>query len=154
MDESACFYRFELDLASGKVDGHRHEGAKAGDFPMWDERKTGLKTRYGYVGTAVENGTPYSFNAMQKVDLETGDTLVHDFGPGRFTSEALFVPRNPDSEEDDGWLISVIFNAHTGKSEVVLVDARTMEEEVAVIPLRHHIPYGFHGHFAHQVFES
>jgi all-trans-8'-apo-beta-carotenal 15,15'-oxygenase len=152
MDESACFYRFTLNLATGETGGYRHAGAQGGDFPMWDERRTGIETRYAYVATAVENGTPYSFNALQKVDLHSGEVLMHDFGPGRFTSEALFVPRSSDADEDDGWLISVIFNADTGRSEVVLLDAGAMAEEVAVIPLRHHVPYGFHGHYQHRVF--
>jgi all-trans-8'-apo-beta-carotenal 15,15'-oxygenase len=151
-DDSACFFRFRLNLETGDVNGHRHEGAQGGDFPMWDTRRTGLKTRYAYTGTSVENGTPYSFNALQKIDLETGQAQLYDFGPGRFTSEALFIPRTEAAEDGDGWLISVVFNAHTGKSEIALVDAGTMAEEVATIPLQHHIPFGFHGFFEPQVF--
>jgi all-trans-8'-apo-beta-carotenal 15,15'-oxygenase len=150
-DESACFYRFNLNLSSGETSGYKHEGA-VGEFPMWDMRKTGVKTRYAYLASAVENGTPYSFNALQKVDLQEGGVKVHDFGPGRFTSEALFIPRTNDAAEDDGWLASVIFNAHTGNSEVVLVDARNLAEELAVIPLRNHIPHGFHGFYVDKVF--
>lgn len=151
-DGSACFYRYRLNLATGEIDGHQHEGALAGDFPMWDERRTGLKNEYAYTATMVENGTPYSFNALQKVELATGRGQIYDLGPGRFTSEALFIPRTPDAAEDDGWLIAVVFNAHSGKSEICMVDARNMDREVAIIHLDHHIPYGFHGHFAHQVF--
>jgi all-trans-8'-apo-beta-carotenal 15,15'-oxygenase len=151
-DDSACFYRFRLNLATGEIGGHKHQGAIAGDFPMWDMRKTGLKTKYAYLASMVENGTPYSFNAVQKVDLETGQAQVYDFGPGRFTSEALFIPRHADAAEDDGWLVSVVFNAATGCSEVVLLDAANMEREVAVVPLRHHIPHGFHGFYADQTF--
>jgi all-trans-8'-apo-beta-carotenal 15,15'-oxygenase len=152
MDESACYYRFRLNLASGEVSGHKHAGALAGDFPMWDMRKTGLKTRYSYLACFVENGTPYSFNALQKVDLESGQGQVYDFGPGRFTSEAQFIPRHPEAAEDDGWLVSVVFNANTGSCEVVLLDAVSMDKEVATASLRNHIPYGFHGFYENQVF--
>ena len=152
-DASACFYRFRLNLASGKVDGYRHEGVPGGDFPMWDQRRTGLKNDHAYLASFLENGTPYSFNALQKVDLATGQGKFYDFGPGRFTSEALFVPRSPEAlADDDGWLISVVFNANTGTSEVALVDAQTMGREVATVTLHNHIPFGFHGHFTHQVF--
>ena len=152
MDSSACYYRFELNLASGEVKGHRHAEAVAGDFPMWDMRRTGVKTKYAYLASFVENGTPYSFNALQKVDTDTGQSRLYDLGPGRFTSEALFIPRAADAAEDDGWLIAVVFNAHTGNSEVVLLDAQSMDEEMAVVPLRHHIPHGFHGFFTPEVF--
>ena len=152
LDESACFYRFRLNLVSGEIGGHKHQAALAGDFPVWDQRRTGLRSRYSWLATFVENGTPYNFNALQKVDNETGGTSIYDFGSGRFTSEALFIPRGERAEEDDGWLVAVIFNANTGKSEVSLVDARRMDREVAVIPLRHHIPFGFHGFYAAQVF--
>ncbi len=151
-DGSACFYRYRLNLATGEVKGHKHEGVLGGDFPMWDERRTGLLNNFAYTATFVENGTPYSFNALQKVDLRTGKANIYDFGPGRFTSEALFIPRSPDAAEDDGWMVSVVFNAHSGNSEVVLLDAQTMDKEVATVRLRNHIPHGFHGHFTHQVF--
>ncbi|MEP5763234.1 MAG: carotenoid oxygenase family protein [Halieaceae bacterium] len=151
-DPSACFYRFRLNLANGEVSGHKHAGALPGDFPMWDMRKTGLKTQYAYLTAIVENGTPYNFNALQKVDLETGQAQVYDFGPGRFVSEALFIPRHENAAEDDGWLAGVVYNAHTGLSEVALVDATDMGREVATVPLRNHIPFGFHGFYTDQVF--
>ena len=151
-DPSACFYRFTLDLATGEVGGYKHENALPGDFPMWDTRATGVQTRFSYLASFLENGTPYSFNALQKIDNETGEVDVYDFGPGRFTSEALFVPRNRDAAEDDGWLVAIVFNGNTGKSEVSLVDARTMDSEVAVASLHHHIPFGFHGFWEPRVF--
>jgi all-trans-8'-apo-beta-carotenal 15,15'-oxygenase len=151
-DESACYYRFSLNVATGEVGGHKHADALAGDFPMWDQRLTGLRNQYSWLATFVENGTPYNFNALQKVNNESGEASVYDFGAGRFTSEALFIPRASDAAEDDGWLAAVVFNANTGKSEISLVDARAMDREVAVIPLRHHIPFGFHGFYAPQVF--
>ena len=151
-DPSACFYRFRLDLSTGTVDGHKHEGAIAGDFPMWDFRRTAAPTRYAYLSGTVENGTPYTFNAVQKVDLQSGSGPIHDFGPGRFVSEVQFIPRSGDAAEDDGWLIAVVYNAHKNISEIVLLDAPTLANEVAVVPLRHHIPYGFHGFYTGQVF--
>lgn len=152
MDPSACFYRFKLNLATGEVGGFRHEGVTGGDFPMWDMRKTGFKTRYSYLASFVENGTPYSFNAVQKVDNDTGEVKVFDFGAGRFTSEVQFIPLHEGADEDEGVLASVVYNAHTGNSELVLVDARDMTEEVASAPLQHHIPYGFHGFYTSEVF--
>ncbi len=100
----------------------------------------------------VQNGTPYSFNALQKVDWDSGEARCFDFGPGRFTSEALFIPAGDSAAEDQGYLLAVVFNAHSGNSEVVIVDAADMDAELATIRLCHHVPYGFHGVFVPRIF--
>jgi carotenoid 9,10(9',10')-cleavage dioxygenase 1 len=53
-----------------------------------------------------------------KTKLEVGGNVVghYDLGPGRFGSEAVYVPRVPgtDSEEDDGYLIFFVHDENTG----------------------------------------
>ena len=54
----------------------------------------------------------------QKV-LEVGGNIDGIFvhGPGRFGSEAVFVPQDPDAEgaeEDDGYLICFVHNENNG----------------------------------------
>ena len=71
---------------------------------------------------------------------------------GRFTSEANFVPRVENAAEDDGYLISIVYNHARKKSEVVILDAQNMQRELAVIPLDHHVPFGFHGGFYQETF--
>lgn len=52
--------------------------------------------------------------------LEVGGNVlgIFDLGPGRFGSEAIFVPREAGTrvEEDDGYLIFFVFNETTGYS--------------------------------------
>ena len=148
----ATFNRFTLNLATGETSITAVSGSIAGEFPAWNPMLTGVKNRYTWLGTIVENGTPYGFNAYQKIDHQTGELKVHDFGEGRFTSEANFIPAGEHAAEDDGYLISIVYNHQRKKSEVVILDARDMEEALAVIPLDHHIPFGFHGGFYPQVF--
>ena len=124
----------------------------AGEFPVWNGDHSGADNRYTWLGSIVENGTPYDFNAYQKIDHEKGELTLHDYGEGRFTSEANFVPSLDRAGEDAGYLVSIVYNHTRGKSEVVIVDADDMQREVAVIPLRHHVPFGFHGNFYPQVF--
>lgn len=54
----------------------------------------------------------------KKEKLEVGGNVsgIFDLGPGRFGSEAIFVPRNPDNtcEEDDGYLIFFVHDESTG----------------------------------------
>lgn len=53
-----------------------------------------------------------------KTKLEVGGNVlgIYDLGPGRFGSEAVFVPRVPGitSEEDDGYLIFFAHDENTG----------------------------------------
>lgn len=54
----------------------------------------------------------------EKTKLEVGGNVqgLFDLGPGRFGSEAVFVPREPGitSEEDDGYLIFFVHDEVTG----------------------------------------
>lgn len=150
LENGAQFKRFTLNLANGSVDSEVLPGSIPGEFPVWNPEHTGLHNRYTWLGTILENGTPYGFNAFQKIDHQTGELKIHDYGEGRFTSEANFVATGP--AEDDGYLISIVYNHARKKSEVVILDARDMQKEVAVIPLEHHIPFGFHGSFYNETF--
>ena len=53
-----------------------------------------------------------------KKQLEVGGNVcgIYDLGPGRFGSEAVFVPKVPgvSGEEDDGYLILFVHNENTG----------------------------------------
>ncbi|MCB1703640.1 MAG: carotenoid oxygenase family protein [Halioglobus sp.] len=150
--DGARFYRLSLNLATGASRKSPVEGALAGEFPAWNSQHTGRDNRYTWLATIVENGTPYSFNAFQKVDHRTGELKLHDFGEGRFTAEPNFIPRAGGAAEDDGYLVSIVYNHTRKKSEIVIVDAADMQRELAVVPLTHHVPFGFHGNFYEQTF--
>lgn len=59
-----------------------------------------------------------------KEKLEVGGNVsgLFDLGPGRFGSEAVFVPREPGttSEEDDGYLIHFVHDENTGYALLLL----------------------------------
>ncbi|MEZ5501267.1 MAG: carotenoid oxygenase family protein [Halioglobus sp.] len=148
----ARFTRFTLNLATGEASRTPVAGAIAAEFPAWNPNYTGIANRYTWLCSIIENGTPYGFNAFQKVDHRTGEVKIHDFGKGRFTSEPNFIPARPDGEEDDGYLLAIVYNHAREKSEVVILDARDMARELAVIPLEHHVPFGFHGGFYRETF--
>lgn len=69
----------------------------------------------------------------------------------------MFVPRSGGKSEDDGWLLTLVFdesqfdvdgNAPDDcKSELWIIDARTMKDIVVRIKLPQRVPYGFHGHW-------
>ncbi|KAI4383001.1 hypothetical protein MLD38_008887 [Melastoma candidum] len=130
------------------------------DFPRINESYTGRKQRYVY-GTTL--GSIAKVTGIVKFDLhaqpEEGKTKIEvggnveglfKLGPGRFGSEAIFVPREPGlkSDEDDGYLIFFAHDENTGKSTANVIDAKTMSADpVAVVELPQRVPYGFHAFF-------
>ncbi|KAK3392910.1 retinal pigment epithelial membrane protein [Podospora didyma] len=78
---------------------------------------------------------------------------------GWYAQEPRFVPRSDSqSEEDDGWLLTYVFDESTqlderGRcrddaiSELWVIDAKGMKDVVARIKLPQRVPYGFHGHW-------
>ncbi|KAL5543568.1 hypothetical protein UlMin_007352 [Ulmus minor] len=130
------------------------------EFPRVNESYTGRKQRYVY-GTRIDGIA--TVTGIVKFDLhaepESGKKIIevggnveglYDLGPGRFGSEAIYVPKVPGvtSEEDDGYLIFFVHDENTGKSAVHVIDAKTMSPDpVAVVDLPHRVPYGFHALF-------
>ncbi|XP_020965523.1 carotenoid 9,10(9',10')-cleavage dioxygenase 1 isoform X3 [Arachis ipaensis] len=152
-------YEMRFNMKSGEA-SQKKLSASAVDFPRVNESYTGRKQRYVY-GTTLDSIAKvtgiikFDLHAEPdsgKTKLEVGGNVqgLYDLGPGRFGSEAVFVPRIPGttSEEDDGYLICFVHDENTGKSFVHVIDAKTMSADpVAVVELPHRVPYGFHAFF-------
>ena len=60
--------------------------------------------------------------------------------------EALFVPRSPDSTEDDGWVVSLAYEAETDRSKLLVINSQDFESDpVAEIYAPQRVPNGAHG---------
>ncbi|KAM1064593.1 hypothetical protein EV1_028337 [Malus domestica] len=152
-------YEMRFNLKTGLASQKKLSEA-AVDFPRVNESYTGRKQRYVY-GTLLDSiakvtgVAKFDLHAepeVGKTQIEVGGNVqgLYDLGPGRFGSEAIFVPRIPGvtSEEDGGYLILFVHDENTGKSAIHVVDAKTMSPEpVAVVELPHRVPYGFHAFF-------
>lgn len=77
---------------------------------------------------------------------------------GWFAQESRFVPRNNGRSEDDGWILSYVFDESSqldsygecianAKSELWIIDAMNMKDVVARIYLPQRVPYGLHGNW-------
>jgi all-trans-8'-apo-beta-carotenal 15,15'-oxygenase len=124
------------------------------EFPQHDWRLTSSPHRYTYLaGHSSSTAAPDDpFDGIIKIDHQSGDATVHTLGSGQVAGEPIFVPRNAESAEDDGWLLSLVYSATEHRSRLVVLDARDVESEpVAVAHLRHHVPLGFHGTFTSRV---
>jgi carotenoid cleavage dioxygenase len=138
--------RWTIDLAAGKVVEERLDD-RGQEFPRVDDRVVASRHRYGYtVGfdTNADGNTDFAANAVLKHDLVSGRTDVRTFERGSGTGEVVFVPARPDAAEDEGVLMGFLYNPSTDRSDLVLLDAATLET-VATVGLPVRVPYGFHG---------
>jgi carotenoid cleavage dioxygenase len=118
---------------------------RAQEFPRIDERRLGRRHRYGYaVGIADEESTPS--DAVFRHDLARGTTTTRALGKGRQTGEFVFEPRTPGAAEDDGVLMGFVYDAATERSDLMILDAASLET-VAAIHLPDRVPHGFHGNW-------
>lgn len=112
---------------------------------MVNKNRLGRKTRYAYL--AIAEPWP-KVSGFAKVDLFTGEVKKHIYGDKRYGGEPFFLPRddNPESVEDDGYILSFVHDEKTWKSELQIVNAMNLQLE-ASIKLPSRVPYGFHGTF-------
>jgi len=136
--------RWTIDPRGGPVKEERLDD-RPQEFPRLDERLVGKPHRYGYT---VEVGPGFRFEALLKHDLRGGRTERHEEGPARAFMEPVFVPRSPDADEDDGWVLAYTYDADANRSDVVILEARDFSAApVATIHLPVRVPFGFHGNW-------
>ncbi|MFT6051948.1 MAG: all-trans-8'-apo-beta-carotenal 15,15'-oxygenase [Halioglobus sp.] len=148
------FYRYRFNVKTGEINSELYRHIPDGEFPTWNMAETGSAARNLYYVATTDNGTPFSFNTLAKLDTSSGALTTHDYGENRYTSEALFAPKAGASGDDEGYMLSFVYDATTHLTEVVIVDAQNLDNQVAAIKLDHHVPFGFHGHFTPEVFIS
>lgn len=113
------------------------------ELPRIDYRRRNGRP-YTYVYGNGSDGAPF-LKRIVKVDVADGS--VHTWEePEAWAGEPIFVPRPGGTEEDDGVLLSVVLDAHAGRSFLLVLDAATLQEQ-ARAHAPHHIPFGFHGQF-------
>ena len=115
------------------------------EFPRINERLMGKPYRYGY---ATEFGTGFKLGCLKKHDLKSQTCEIHSEGAQRIFLEPVFIPKHPDADEDEGWVMAYVYDQSTDKSDVVILEAQNFAgEPVATIHLPRRVPYGFHGNW-------
>lgn len=142
--EHSCLYRWRFNLKTLEVSEEKLD-SRASEFPRINEQFLGRKIRYGYTAKNADSSMPL-FDGLIKYDFSNDSSKVHEFGAGRFGGEAVFVPSANSNSEDNGWLVTFVYDSQEDVSELVIVSAKDVESEaVARVILPQRVPYGFHG---------
>lgn len=157
-------WRTRVDLQTEAVERTLIE-SRCCEFPSIHPAHVGRPYRYVYLGAAHNPDGNAPLQAVLKLDLETGERQLWSAAPRGFGGEPVFVPRSPSAyqnnlptanyngAEDDGWLLTLIFNAERECSELVILDAQNLTQgPIAHLRLKHHVPYGLHGTFTPEYF--
>jgi carotenoid cleavage dioxygenase len=134
--------RWRIQPSTGKLLEERLDDLGQ-EFPRVDERLVGRRHRFGYAGAFLE-----SESALVKHDLDRGTRERRPLASGGGASEAVFAPAAPDAAEDDGWVLSLVYDQHTGRSDLLVLNAGDFTgEPAAVVHLPSRVPFGFHGNW-------
>ncbi len=140
-------FLYELDLKSGTCKATQVCDRTA-EFPRLDERQVGYKNRYSYALVQDDIAGGSRENAIVKYDRESGVRVTHSFGRGSFPGESVFAPSSAEAEEDDGYVLTVIYDAPEDSSYLAILDAQNLDAEpVAMAKVMNRVPMGFHGNY-------
>ncbi|MCX7064299.1 MAG: carotenoid oxygenase family protein, partial [Proteobacteria bacterium] len=133
--------RWTINPSTRRVHEERIDD-RAQEFPRCHPELSSKPYRFGYSVCVEGNGFP----RILKHDLDTGASTTFDFGVGRHGAEPYFAPRAGARGEDDGYLITFVFDVGNAKSELVILDARDLSAPpIAAVHRPARVPYGFPG---------
>ncbi|MDJ0678708.1 MAG: carotenoid oxygenase family protein [Xenococcaceae cyanobacterium MO_167.B52] len=144
-------WKFELNLFDKTVFAERIE-ERVCEFPSVHPSWIGKEHRYVYTNTVFTPALNGPLQTIMKIDKHSKTKQLWNGSSREFAGEPVFVPHPNGIEEDDGWLISVVYDAAKHCSYLLILDAKNINKEVAKIYLKHHIPYGFHGNWVSKIF--
>jgi all-trans-8'-apo-beta-carotenal 15,15'-oxygenase len=119
------------------------------EFACVNPARQGLDARYAWMAVAERERGNDPLQAIEKLDLSTGERLVWSAGPRGFVSEPLMVPdptaaAHDPAAEDRGWVLCLVWNGARCASDLVILNAADLGEQ-AVLELPLAIPHGLHG---------
>mmetsp|Transcript_10379 Transcript_10379/g.14942 ORF Transcript_10379/g.14942 Transcript_10379/m.14942 type:complete len:683 (+) Transcript_10379:87-2135(+) len=121
-------------------------------FPTISPKVSGQRHRFIYASVGCMGNEIAPPQGIMKLDCDTQKTDVWLPELHEFCGEPMFIPREKgtlDGDEQNGYLISLLFNGKTKKSEVIILsaDKPLSNGPIARIPLSGGIPHGHHGYF-------
>ena len=118
------------------------------DYPTFNPHYKKRAYQYFY-GISIASNTSSWFDKLIKVDVHT-DTIIKSWSsPNVYMTEFDFVPTANENNqhafaEDDGVLLSVLYNATDDSSLFGIFNASSLQP-LALMPMAHTVPFHAHG---------
>lgn len=143
-------WRFTMDLEQESIEKEMLE-SRCCEFPTLHPDYVGRDYRYLFMGAAEAPTGNHPLQTILKLDLKTQERLLWSAAPRGYVSEPIFVPKPNGTSEDEGWVLTVVYDASHHRSEIVILDGQNLAP-IAKLHLKNHIPYGLHGNWTDQCF--
>ena len=145
-------WRFTLNLKEEKVE-KRLIDTRCCEFPSIHPDRVGKNYRYVFFSAAHNATGNAPQQAIVKLDWKTEESELWSFAPKGYVSEPIFVPKPDANYEDEGWVLSMVYDASLHRSILAILDGQYLSRgPIAQLHLSHHIPYGLHGSWSNQCF--
>ena len=132
-----------IDLNKSSIDIIRLS-KKSYEMPSIKGTLVGRENHYFYAVWYNPPGNKKGFGLV-KYDVKTNKT-EHWLHEGLFPGEPLFVSNPAAKNEDDGVILSVVYDKSNKESFLVIIDAHSMKE-LARAEMPQSLPIGLHGRF-------
>ena len=138
--------RWTLNLANGNASEQQLDDLPA-EFPRMHPHLNGKFNRFGYsLGTGL--GVKPDFGRIIKYDFVNKSNEVYELGEGKEGAESVFIPSENQKNEDDGYLMTYVYDKASDKSNLVIFHAQNIKSgPIAQIKLPQRVPFGFHGNW-------
>ncbi|HEX5359372.1 MAG TPA: carotenoid oxygenase family protein [Candidatus Nitrosotalea sp.] len=135
--------RYHIHLKGGPVT-YETLANEIVELPRINYKQYSTKDYHFVYGISTYGADDFA-NQLVKVDIAQKTSKIWT-GKDCYPGEPVFVGTPGATREDDGVILSVVLDASSGKSFLLVLDATTFEETArAEVP--HHIPFGFHGNY-------
>lgn len=140
--------QFKINLASKSVESNLIFDDCNCDFPTINSSYCASAYRYIYLNITHHLNKKGPLGEIIKIDKQTNNKQIWKPTERSFAGEPIFVPFPDAKNEDDGWLLVLVYDASIHRSYLSILDARDLTKQpLAKLNLKHHIPHGFHGNW-------
>ena len=128
----------------------RMERRRLSETPLEFPRVAGrsLSQPHTRIYGATFNDEAQFLGAPAAVDPSSGSSSVAVMKSHQIAGEPVPVTKAGATSDDEVWLLTLVLDAQAGRTEVWVLDgADVAAPPVAVVPLPHVVPFGFHGNW-------
>jgi carotenoid cleavage dioxygenase-like enzyme len=142
----ARLWVWRMNMRTGQTSEEMLDPARNVEFPTFNSRLSGRRTRFGYLVDHSEART-LQWYGIRKYDLDTGESLGSwsDSPTHSYYSEPWFAAADNYVTEDDGYVIAFQWNEKLNRETLDIFDAKKIEDgPVAQLEVPFRVPSGFH----------
>ena len=121
-------------------------------FGVINQAMSGQKHSYIYAASGAPGDRVTPPQGIVKINVDTKETQSWYPEEYEFCGEPMYAPKkgeDADSAEDNGFVMSVLFNGQKNESELIVFEAKNISKgPISRVPLGLAVPHGLHGCFA------